>query len=419
MTALSTGPSVAVPTKSTLADLTAGKRPAKLLTSAMKLWYLKVMGDGLNTPTPRDKPEYKTGYTAWNTLLVGNGPTHGWGVTTHGLSLTGQLGVALNRHSGQAVDVEYVGDELMNAATTLDWLGGTDVEDYDLIVLVLSMNDALRLTPADEWAENVSGLIKRLREDRAMGTPLLVVGMQPVATVAGYSNAFGVIAQKHADKLNAIMEQICREGGDAFMYLPAPKHEAGRPYGSPAVYAQWADDIASYGAHLLPAGVPSERPERKKQWQWAGTEKALGTDGVDRTEALRQLAEEARAEFKLPIAYVSVMEENLQLFPAATGPQAASVPRHLSYCDETSKQEGPLVVPNGKKDERFKDNAYIDITHMPFYVGEALRDRDNNVIGTFCLMAPFPRPAKSVNMERFEDYVQRAQDALWAIEDGE
>ena len=56
-------------------------------------------------------------------LLLGNGPTHGWGVVSHQLALTGHLGRALSAQTGDAWDVDYVGDELMNVATALNWLG--------------------------------------------------------------------------------------------------------------------------------------------------------------------------------------------------------------------------------------------------------------------------------------------------------
>ena len=398
----------------------AYKRPPRFLHTLMKLWYTKSMGDGLYQPIPQDKAQYRSDYAAaWNTLLVGNGPTHGWGVTTHGLSLTGQLGVALSRASGQPVDVDYVGDECMNAATTLDWLAETHFADYDMIVLVLSMNDALRLSDPNKWATDIFELLVKIRSEREPGTPLLIIGMQPVASVHGYANFLGSFAQKHADKLNAIMQVMAEQGGDTFMKLPAAQHEPDRPFGSPATYAAWANDISDVGAALLPKGEPVVRERRSKQWQWDGTEKTMGWDGVDRAEPLRKLVEEARAEFKIPIAYVSVMDESVQLMATTHGPLSTSVPRHLTYCDETAKQDETLIIPNGRKDARFKDNPYLDLTQMPFYVGKSLKDREGEVIGTFCLMAPFPRAKESVNTERFDEYARKAQDALWAIEDGD
>lgn len=396
-----------------------GKPAPSLLRMFMKTWYQKSIGDGLFQPIPHDKAQFRTGYDAWNTLLVGNGPTHGWGVTTHGLSLTGQLGVALTRSAGQPVDVDYVGDEAMNAATSIDWLAGTNIEEYDLIVLVLSMNDAMRMSDPNKWAADISRLMEKLRAERKLGTPLLVVGMQPVASVHGYNNFIGVIAQRWADKLNGIMKGMTDASGDAFMLLPAGQHEPGRPFGSPSTYAAWAADIADLGAYLLPAGVPGERVQQEKEWAWSGTEKTMGWDGVDRTAALRKLAEEARAEFKLPIVNITLLDEHVQLLPNAHGSLPVSIPRHLTYCDETVKRDDIMIVENSAKDERFKDNDYLDLIHMPFYAGKAIKDRDGEVIGSFCLMAPFPRAKESVDEARLEMYARKAQEALWAIEDGD
>jgi hypothetical protein len=383
----------------------------------MKLWYLKVMGDKLNVPTPRDEPKYRSHVPAWRVLLVGNGPTHGWGVGTHGLAMTGQLALSLRQRIDTPVDLDYVGDEMMNAATTVKWLEGTDVSAYDLIVVVLSMNDAVRLADPDVWHRQVQGTLAYLRDRKRPATKLHVVGMQPVASVDGYDNLFGKIGQRHADRLNAIMRESVLLYGDTFMTLSEPVNEAGRPYGSPITYRNWSDEIADATARLLPTGSPETAVlEDKQEWNWSGAPKALGHDGVDRSAPLREIVDEARKRFKAPIAYISVVDGGKQMFPTASGPMAASVPLELSYCNEAVKQDDTLIIPNGKKDERFKDNPYIDLTSMKFYAGKALKDEAGEVIGTFCIMAPFARSEKSLNVAEFESYAERAQTELRRIE---
>ena len=387
----------------------------------MRLWYAKTNADRMTSPTPRDRPVYETGDPgARRVLLLGNGPTHGWGVVSHQLALTGHLGRALAAQTGGAWDVDYVGDELMNVATALNWLGRRALSPYDLIVLVLSMNDAVRLTPLPAWGRSMSALLDHLDSGRAQGAGILIAGVQPIASVQGFGGLAGMIGQRHADRLNATTRGLLESIDDAaFTDLGAPRTEIGRPVGSSLTYSTWAERLAGHAVPLL-AGAPAATtgaPEAPLVPRWAGAAPLLAMQAGARTTELKRLEEEAKRRFGVPLALVTLLEGDRQYFPTGSGPVPASVPRELTFCDVTAAQSEPLVVPNARKDPRFAGSAYIDVAHTPFYAGTALRSREGDVIGTLCLMGAFPRKADRVDVTELERLAGEAERILWRVED--
>ncbi|HEY0374484.1 MAG TPA: GAF domain-containing protein [Amnibacterium sp.] len=390
-----------------------------VVRAGMQLWYAKVNADRLMAPTPRDRPVYESGAEdARRVLLLGNGPTHGWGVLTHQLALTGHLGRSLLARTGRPWDVDYVGDELMNVATALNWLGRRELSPYDLVVLVLSMNDAVRLTPMPAWSQSMSVLLAHLDSGRAPGAGILVAGVQPVASVQGFGGLAGVLGQRHADRLNARTRELLAPLPDAaFTDLGAPRTEIGRPAGSAVTYAAWADRLADSAVPLLQGARVRTAPAADSDgFAWRGTAPLLAMQAGPGTAELKALEEQAKRRFGVPLALVTLLDGDRQYFPTGAGPVPASVPRELTYCDVAAAQDEPLVVPNARKDPRFADSAYIDVAHTPFYAGTALRSREGEVIGTFCLMGAFPRRAERVDLMELQRYAAAAQRILWRIE---
>ncbi|HEY8319346.1 MAG TPA: GAF domain-containing protein [Amnibacterium sp.] len=392
-----------------------------VVRTGMRLWYAKTNADRMSAPTPRDRPVYETGDpAARRVLLLGNGPTHGWGVVSHQLALTGHLGRALSAQTGDAWDVDYVGDELMNVATALNWLGRRALSPYDLIVLVLSMNDAVRLTPLPAWGRSMSALLDHLDSGRAPGAGILIAGVQPIASVPGFGGLAGMIGQRHADRLNATTRGLLESvDAAAFTDLGAPRTEIGRPAGSSLTYSTWAERLAGHAVPLL-AGAhagTSGTPQAALVPRWAGAAPLLAMQAGARTAELKRLEEEAKRRFGVPLALVTLLEGDRQYFPTGSGPVPASVPRELTFCDVTAAQSEPLVVPNARKDPRFAGSAYIDVAHTPFYAGAALRSREGDVIGTFCLMGAFPRKADRVDVTELERLAGEAERILWRVED--
>jgi hypothetical protein len=385
----------------------------------MKARYLQVMGSQLNTPTPRDAPFHHSNRArAYRILLVGNGASHGWGVVSHKMALTGQLASAITSMTGFPTDVDCVGEEMMNAAGTLTWLKRHDLSPYDLIIVNLSLNDALRLTPIKGVQKSLTAVAEYLQPYRKAGTSLMAVSSQQPSTFYGYRNDLGKLADRHAIRVTAALNEVAENYGITHMQLDTPFYmtlEGDEAAGSKDMYNQWAWQIAKRAMPLLP-GMPSVLEKGVADVATNPViEKMLGFDGEKRTATLDAIVDRAKKKLHMPIAYVSLVDNGIQYFPTATGPMAAAVPLELTVCNYAVQQEETLEVKNIHTDERFKDNPYTDIVSMGYYSGRSLRDEEGNVMGTFCVMHPAPKAGAVMRSARFEQLADEAEAELRKI----
>ncbi len=109
-------------------------------------------------------------------------------------------------------------------------------------------------------------------------------------------------------------------------------------------------------------------------------------------ERFDRLVAFAANEFQVPIALVSLVDENRQWFKARVGLDACETAREISFCGHALELDDVLVIPNALDDPRFADNPLVaGAPHIRFYAGAQLRLPDGHVAGTLCLIAPEPR----------------------------
>ena len=392
------------------------------IRGAARLWYAKTLADGAAIPYARDEPRSLAGEgPADHVLLIGNGPAHGWGVSSHRLALCGQLAEALAKATDRAVEVEYVGAELMNSASALAWLGDRDLSGYDAVVVVMGMNDAVRLTPLKAWERDLRGLLDHLRSELRHDAPIVVSGIQPVASVPPYRGPIAALGQRRADAMNvATLRIVAAMPGCEYVPLDAPELEPERPYGSTITYRAWADTLTSATAPLLDrhhaAGVDRRRSKAEaRAWHGPAAPVLLSAAADRGTPELRRLVNAAKIEFRVALAVVTMLEGDRMWFGAASADTPVSIPLALSY-DLHVPNEGPMVVPDAKKDERFRDNPFVEQSHLPFYAGAPIHDLSGRMVGTFCLLAPQPRSAESVNLTVLQNYAAQAEQEFQRLE---
>jgi GAF domain-containing protein len=390
--------------------------------AAARLWYAKKLADGGAIPYARDEPTVVAGEgPVQHVLLIGNGAAHGWGVSSHRLALCGQLAESLSARTGQAVEVHFIGAELMSAESAPEWLGDHDLAHYAAVVVVMGMNDAVRLTPVESWERSVGELVARLRAGLRHGAPIVLTGIQPVASVPAYSGLFAAAGQQRADELNlATRRFVAATPGTAFVALSAPEVDPERPYGSPLAYRGWADTITTTAAPLLDeqrSGGAERRRARvpAQRWRWPAAPALLDAAADRGTPELRRLVNAAKIEFGVTLAVVTLLEGDRMWFAAASADTPVVIPARLSY-DVHVPGDRPLVVPDADHDARFQDNPFIAQSHLPFYVGHPIHDLRGRMIGTFCVLAAHPRPAATVRLEVLENYALAAERELHRLE---
>jgi GAF domain-containing protein len=125
--------------------------------------------------------------------------------------------------------------------------------------------------------------------------------------------------------------------------------------------------------------------------------KALATMAVLTTppdEAFDLIVELATHLFKVPIALVSIVGRDHQIFKARVGLDVCETGRDVSFCAHAIVEPAEvMVVPDARRDPRFSTNRLVTGTpFIRFYAGAPLSGIQGQPIGTLCILDRVPRP---------------------------
>lgn len=114
---------------------------------------------------------------------------------------------------------------------------------------------------------------------------------------------------------------------------------------------------------------------------------ALSENALDRLTTL------AARLFRVPTAFVSLIDDQRQLFTSRYGLNISVTARRVSFCNHTLALGELLCVPDALDDPRFRDSPLVQgYPHIRFYAGIPLTTPDGHLIGTVCLTDTVPRP---------------------------
>ncbi len=147
---------------------------------------------------------------------------------------------------------------------------------------------------------------------------------------------------------------------------------------------------------------------------------ALRTTGLLDTpteERFDRLTRLARRVFSVPIALVSLVDENRQWFKSCQGLNVRETPRNISFCGHTILGEEVMVVPDAKADPNFADNPLVTETpNIRFYAGYPLKVADGYRLGTLCIIDNKPRQLSDEDLSLLRDLGRIVEEELLALQ---
>lgn len=116
---------------------------------------------------------------------------------------------------------------------------------------------------------------------------------------------------------------------------------------------------------------------------------------------------------EVPLALVSLVDEDRQWFKSRCGLDATETPREVAFCAHAILGEGALVVEDASRDPRFAANPLVTgELGIRFYAGQPLITSGGFRLGTLCAIDTRPRSLPRAQRELLSDLAQLVMDEL-------
>jgi phosphoribosyl 1,2-cyclic phosphodiesterase/CheY-like chemotaxis protein len=163
--------------------------------------------------------------------------------------------------------------------------------------------------------------------------------------------------------------------------------------------------------HWMRAAIPADEDRRLAALRATGM---LDTQPEDRFDRITRLA---AALFNVPIALVSLVDQNRQWFKSCYGLNSNSreTSRDAAFCSHVVYNREPMIVSDTFQDPRFADSPLVtNDPRIRFYAGCPLILDDGSCVGSFCLVDTRPRMLQENDLERLHDLANLAARELGA-----
>lgn len=121
--------------------------------------------------------------------------------------------------------------------------------------------------------------------------------------------------------------------------------------------------------------------------------------------------------FKVPIALVSMVDQERQWFKSSQGFDMSEMPRDISFCGHAILDDTPLIINDAKTDSRFADNPLVTQSpNIRFYAGQAIRAPDGSKIGTLCVIDRKPKKINDEDVRALTDLAQLVENEFRATD---
>ncbi len=134
-------------------------------------------------------------------------------------------------------------------------------------------------------------------------------------------------------------------------------------------------------------------------------------------ERFDRLTRLAKRMFDVPMALVSLVDENRQWFKSCVGIDISEAPRDMSFCGHAILGDEIFIIPDTLQDERFSDNPFVlNSPYCRFYAGCPLRYADGTMLGTLCIIDTKPRSLNDDDLAALRDLAELTEHELMAVQ---
>lgn len=145
--------------------------------------------------------------------------------------------------------------------------------------------------------------------------------------------------------------------------------------------------------------------------------RALAILDTSPEERFDRVTRMAKRLFGVPIALVSLIDENRQWFKSCMGLDVSETERRISFCGHAILNNGALVINDATQDQRFFDNPLvIDEPHIRFYAGYPLRTLSGQGLGTLCIIDLIPREFSDEDIEMLANLASMVEREIMAVQ---
>lgn len=141
--------------------------------------------------------------------------------------------------------------------------------------------------------------------------------------------------------------------------------------------------------------------------------KALNILDTQSEESFDRITRLAHHMFNVPVALISLVDEDRQWFKSCFGVDARQTPRDISFCGHTILDDKPLIINDTLNDPRFADNPLVtQVPNIRFYAGYPIQLPCGVRIGTVCIIDTKPRNLSKKDIQALRDLVHITQREL-------
>jgi GAF domain-containing protein len=127
-------------------------------------------------------------------------------------------------------------------------------------------------------------------------------------------------------------------------------------------------------------------------------------------------ASHSRRALHVPVAAITLLNEEKQWFKSAAGWGISELPRSQSICRLTVEENGLLTIDDAREDPRVANSSIVaSAPHFRAYAGHPLSDEHGAVCGTFCVLDVKPRQFTAADRQAITDLPRRRSASCFPI----